>query len=83
MDISQLVAIKRFGVGLSPSGELPNDPVAWLKTQLAAPDPARFALPSTGKCMNRWREDTLHPLPPLRILHGLIVKSAAAERPGR
>src|SRR6185312_2395015 len=80
MDISQLVAINRFGLGLSPSGELPNDPAAWLKAQLAAPDPARFALPSTGECMNSWREDTLHPLPkgePTRVASILAAEKRA------
>ena len=71
MELSQAVAAKRFGLGISPSAQVPEDAGAWLKAQLAAPDPARFTLPSTWECMASWREDTRHPLPkgqPTRVL---------------
>jgi uncharacterized protein (DUF1800 family) len=71
MELSQAVAAKRFGLGISPSAQVPEDSGGWLKAQLAAPDPARFTLPSTWECMASWREDTRHPLPkgqPTRVL---------------
>ena len=63
MDLLHAVAAKRFGLGICPSKPVPDDAAGWLKDQLVAPDPARFALPSTWECMASWREDTQHPMP--------------------
>ncbi len=39
MDIQAVIAANRFGFGRRPDDGVPRDPRAWLRAQLAAPDP--------------------------------------------
>lgn len=65
MNTEQAQALIRFGLGRRGDEPLPEDPAAWLRSQLAGPDPSRFpgAL-STAACLSAWRDDTQDPLPP-------------------
>ena len=60
MDTRPIQALIRFGFGRKGAEPLPDDPDAWLRRQLRAPDPANFSdLPDTAQALVRLREQRM------------------------
>ncbi len=63
MNETQAQALIRFGLGRRGDDPLPDDPKAWLRSQITEPD--RFVMPgalSTAQCLQNWRLDSTEPL---------------------
>ncbi len=64
MNETQAQALIRFGLGRRGDDPVPDDPKAWLRSQIAGPD--TFSLPgarTTAQCLQDWRQDSVEPLP--------------------
>jgi len=80
METRSIVAAVRFGLGRRPDDPAPNDPVAWLDRQLAAPPrPPAPDLPDLSAAFAAFRADRMDPPGPGRPSRaaGLFRKEAA------
>ncbi len=63
MDLQAANALIRFGLGRRGNEPAPADPAAWLRAQLATPDPGPPG-PSLADAAEAFRADRENPLPP-------------------
>ncbi|MBV8456817.1 MAG: DUF1800 domain-containing protein [Acetobacteraceae bacterium] len=80
MDLAPMQALLRFGLGGTAGSVPPADPKAWLRSQLAQPDPARLdPTPTTAEALEALKYDRENkPLPGQSQTRALYRRDAQA-----